>query len=507
MQTATVQAQKTLQVKAAQLRTQDAMMQDVHKQAPHYPGPGSQGSQTHPFAVSKTGLKPFLPTIDAAKYAAYKAKGASTPTGKKNPATQAAVQPLVTTVLVNFEGADQEASDQVSPYPPDTHGAVGLNEFVEVTNSTFDIFGKSNPAVHTTMPLASLFGFYDQPLFDPRVVYDSVWNRWVVTADSFPISSDVQLHFIAVSQTSNPVGPYWIYAVDVTQNSGDFWDFPQLGMNQDAVIITANVFSASGNVNANMFAVAKARLYNGLGFSVPLFTGLTPSLAPPIVLDQNDCAYLIAAPPSGSSLQLYTLCDASTNDIVLTGPCDVSVPAYQMPLPAPQPGCPDLLDTSDSRFVNASTQTGNFLWQVHTIDLVGFATPRYYQIDTSSCSSVQSAFFFASGTSFDFNASIVANSDNAVFVTWSSTDPVNGINVQVRAGGSNGGDFPGPGVPVFTSAICLTADPASPGLQRWGDYSAVTIDPTDASLAWVVNEDVDPESPSAGWSSRIAEVR
>jgi hypothetical protein len=347
------------------------------------------------------------------------------------------------------------------------------------------------------MSLAVFFGYFTQTLFDPRVMYDSVWNRWVVTAEAFPESSTVQYHFIAISQTSNPIGPYWIYQINVTFNNGDFWDFPQLGMNQDAVIITANVFGSS-SVWADMFAVAKARLYNGLGFSVPLFTGLTPSLAPPIVLDQKDCAYLIAAPPSGSSLQLYTLCDASTDGITLTGPVNVPVPAYQMPPSAQQSGCSDVLDTGDSRFVNASTQTGNFLWQVHTIVDANLPTPKYYQIDTTTNSVVQSNFFFASALSYDFNASIAANSDNDVFVTWSSTDPANNINAQVRAGGCDhnaGTCSPGSGTAVFTSSACLTQG-------RWGDYSAVTIDPTNARQAWLVNEQVDS---SSAWGSRIAE--
>src|SRR4051794_30373802 len=95
-----------------------------------------------------------------------------------------------------------------------------------------------------------------------------------------------------------------------------------------------------------------------------------------------------------------------------------SAPApYAIALPNPQ----DNLDTGDSRFVNASTQVGDSLWNVHTIALGSFAAPKFYQVRPSTASVLQSGFFFASGTSFDFNPSIAANTSNDVFVTWNAT--------------------------------------------------------------------------------------
>jgi hypothetical protein len=249
-----------------------------------------------------------------------------------------------------------------------------------------------------------------------------------------------------------------------------------------------------------MFAVAKARLYNGLGFSVPVFTGLRATLAPPIVLDQNAKTFLIAA-SGGSALSLYALTNSSRpNAIQLTGPVSISVPSYTAPPPAPQPGTNATLDTLDGRFVNASTQVGNFLWQVHTVNLVGYAAPKFYQVNTATNSLVQSAFFFATSTSFDFNASITANGANDVFVTWTMTDPPNGTNAQVRFSGydhNNGGTYVlSPGTAAFTSPTWF-------GGGRWGDYSAVTVDPRNGRRAWLVNEDI---LSNHDWGSRIVGI-
>ncbi|MBI3460670.1 hypothetical protein HY009_07060, partial [Candidatus Acetothermia bacterium] len=211
----------------------------------------------------------------------------------------------------------------------------------------------------------------------------------------------------------------------------------------------------------------------------------------------NPNTFLVAA-PGGNVLALYTLQNSSNAGIALFGPVEVLVDPYAAPGPAAQPGTSATLDTLDGRFVNASTQVGNSLWQVHTIDLGGLPTPKYYQIDTSANAILRTGTFFASQSSYDFNASVAANSDNDVFFTWTSIDPNAGINAQVRFAGidHNDNSEPGAGLDLFTSSTFFTGG-------RWGDYSAVTVDPLNSREAWFVNEDV---VPNGDWGSRIGSV-
>jgi hypothetical protein len=478
-----------LEAAAPQTRSVETMLQDMQ----NHPAPAAR-------AIAQAKSKPFLPTMPADQYEELKATlQAQGPAAEKPIETEAEALPRAPIGLVgpNVPGA----TDVDGLIPPDTHGAIGLDHFVEVTNSHVDIFVRTNPSQRTSISLAAFFGYTTRVLFDPRAVYDSVWNRWIITADAFQESDTRQFHFVAISTTSNPLGAYFIYGLNVTFNAGDFWDYPQLGMDQDSIIITANVFTSSGGFRgADMFAVAKARLYNGLGFVVPVFTGLRATLAPPIVLDQNARTFLIAA-SGGSALSLYALTNSSRpNAIQLTGPVNVSVPSYSAPPAAPQPGTSAVLDTLDGRFVNASTQTGDFLWQVHTVNLVGYAAPKFYQINTATSALVQSAFFFGTSTSFDFNASIAANSANDVYVTWTLTDPPRGTNAQVRFSGfdhNNGSTYSlSPGTAAFTSPTWF-------GNGRWGDYSAVTVDPRNSRRAWLVNEDI---LSNHDWGSRIVGI-
>jgi hypothetical protein len=446
---------------------------------------------------------PFRSTIGANTYAAAKQAAAAnySSLGLRQGALAPAPAAPPTTIFANFDGA----SDVDGFRPPDTHGAVGLKHFVEVTNSHFNVFTKGTQALAKSVTLATFFNYTAKAIFDPRVVYDSTWNRWVVTAVAFPESTTVQFYFIAVSKTSNPTKGFYVYKLDVDfLNNNDLWDYPQLGMDQDAVLFTANIFPAAGGfAGADFFAVAKARLYNGLSFSASVFTGLVGTLAPPIVLDQNANTFLLAAPTSGTTFTKYTVTNSSHPASTALVPATVTVPSYSIPPDAHQSGTTNTLDTSDSRFVNASTQNGTDLWQVHTIAVSGSATPKFYRINTSTNVVAQSGLFFRASTSDDWNASITTNTSNNTFVTWSSTDAGSGVNAQVVFSGKQDADatIPSGGVVGFTSPTFY--NPSSDTVERWGDYSAVTIDPSNTSRAWLVNEKI---NTTALWGSRITQV-
>jgi hypothetical protein len=96
-------------------------------------------------------------------------------------------------------------------------------------------------------------------------------------------------------------------------------------------------------------------------------------------------------------------------------------------------------------------------------------------------------------------------------VTWSATDlgsrVTQGFFPQIRASGRLHtdplGEIP-PGSLIFQSPTALTGnfDPLL-NAQRWGDYSAVTVDPLDPKCAWGVNEKV---NAPVQWGSRFFRI-
>jgi hypothetical protein len=459
--------------------------------------------------------KPFLSRIDAAAYRALKAKAALS-AGRPAPAApQIAVPQAPITGTVNIAGVDAATAGY---YPPDTHGAAGRNYFAEVTNDHLDIYQKAAPYTRVkSLSTETWLGATSGSFVNPRMIYDPVYDRWVFVATQLRATGSAsQYLFLAVSQTSDPTGVFYVYQIDVsdaTVSNNTHWDYPQLGLDRNAIIVTGDLFdlNTGSYYDSRMFPVAKSLLYAGSAFTMHLFTGLDGTLAPPIVLDINPNSFLVTADvyTSGNYVTLYALQGSATNSPTVDT-YHIPVPTFALPPYALQYGTTMTLDTSDARFGNASTQIGNSLFQVHTIDNGGFPTPKFYEFDTLNKSVIQSGTFFGSSTSDDFNASIAANRYKDVFVTWSSTDQTNHLNAQVRFSGRLHTDPPNVisgGSSLFGSATYLSGETSDwdPTVQRWGDYSAVSLDPADprGATAWIVNEYI---LTTANWGSRIGRI-
>jgi len=221
------------------------------------------------------------------------------------------------------------------------------------------------------------------------------------------------------------------------------------------------------------------------------------------VLDQNGSSFLLANLANTPFVAVYELTGAGDPTTTsLADPFTIDVGTYHIPRAAQQPGVGNTLDTLDTRFVNASTQTGASLFNVHTIQLGTFPTPRWYELDVAARAVAQTGVFFGTGTSDDWNASIVADDTRDVFVTWSSSNALGSREdnppyfAQVRTSGRLSTDPPGvipSGVVVFESTL--------PYFNfRWGDYSAITLDPNNANCAWGVNEKI---NAAFTWGSRF----
>ncbi|HEY1638188.1 MAG TPA: hypothetical protein VGF62_06665 [Rhizomicrobium sp.] len=156
--------------------------------------------------------------------------------------------------------------------PPDTNGDVGLNEYVQIVNATkIGVFNKNTGSQTQVFDLGSLWssGPCTQDVGDPVAVFDNLAQRWVFTQLAAP-------HHvcIAVSQTSDPQGAYFLYLFDV----GDFPDYFKIGAWSDAYLGTANQSSYS----AMAFDRAKMLVGNPTATLIR-FTGETNLLLPATV--------------------------------------------------------------------------------------------------------------------------------------------------------------------------------------------------------------------------------
>ncbi len=407
-------------------------------------------------------------------------------------------------------------------FPPDGDIATSAGFTVQVNNIVITMYNLSNGTLAQQMSLNTFYGDSTSFIFDPRVIYDPLWNRWVVMADACnPCSGAATNGYfkIAVSTSSDPTGGFYNYgSFGVGTNAGDFPDYPQMGMDFNSIIFTYNDFLLNGGFDARTFAIAKGYLYNGSGFAgVPLFGGSGCTVAPPYVLDNGGPSYTLVACPGDNGVFLGPMVNSGLTNVSVTHwQAKVATAAFGSPPCAPQPGVNYCLDPGDSRFENRSAQIGNRIWNVNST-AVGTVTPRWYEFNTSANTLVSTGIWFVSGTSSDWHPSIVVNGVGAVspnptgetFGTWMSVDAANNRNIQLRAiGGSfdNGGS--GAGIAVGPASALPLTNQTFNG-NRAGDYSYISlypgpVGPCAANEFAILEGEV---SKGTNWGTRIGIVK
>jgi hypothetical protein len=465
------------------------------------------------------------PTIPRDRYAALKAAAnAQAPISK--PIIAGAAGPSATTPTlgaVNFAGAKEGLIGR-NEFPSDDDMDVSGAQIAQVTNASLWVFNKSGTilAQHSLNTLLGTTHF----LGDPQILFDSTWKRWVISVDDFSnLGSSFNLLWLAVSKTSDATGAWFVYAIGFSGGpftAPNFLDYPHLGMDQDALLFTGNIFNntTGSYVDTTAFAIAKARAYNGYGFSFGAFTGLIGTLMPPVQLgapwySQYPFDYFAAA-VAGSGVSLYTMSNAGKSGYSLSGPVSIPGTNFSVPPNAVQPGCADALDTLDGRFQNACYQVPPFssfsdglLYCVHTVQLGAFPAPLWDAFNPATNTVSSSGFFFLSITSDDFNPAIAADAVGNIFVTETATDT--GKKPMVLFGGALAGNAVTlNATPASSSLVCLTGNGAgSP--QRWGDYSAARFDPATSFsgtpgsiIGWITNQKV---AGASAWGTKIAKIK
>jgi subtilisin-like proprotein convertase family protein len=150
----------------------------------------------------------------------------------------------------------------------DTNGDVGPGHFVETTNLLVRVFGKDGRPLTPAFKLSSLFQQLGGQCAEERagaslVLYDPLSDRWVLSQLAFVDITVPPYHeCIAVSQTSDPTGAYFLF--DFITPGASFPADPRFGVWSDAYYMTTNQFLDGRTFNgAGVFAFERAKLVAG----------------------------------------------------------------------------------------------------------------------------------------------------------------------------------------------------------------------------------------------------
>ncbi|HEY0429100.1 MAG TPA: FG-GAP-like repeat-containing protein [Pyrinomonadaceae bacterium] len=174
--------------------------------------------------------------------------------------------PMPTPALA-FDGLS--STDNATAYgfrviPPDPNGDVGPNHYVQAVNSLVRVYDKQGTALTPPFKLSSIFAPLGTPCStrndgDPIVLYDALADRWVLSqfCNNFPPFRQL----IAVSQTGDPTGAYYIY--EFVMPNVKLNDYPKLGIWSDAYYMSTDEFLGSDYAGSGAFAFEKQKLLRG----------------------------------------------------------------------------------------------------------------------------------------------------------------------------------------------------------------------------------------------------
>jgi hypothetical protein len=409
-------------------------------------------------------------------------------------------------------------------YPPDNMGSIGPNQYIVAINSIITSYNKTTGVADGALNVTTDI-FFQKVITsggytsDPHIRYDRLSKRWIFIIIDVPASSTVANRIlIGVSQDSvitfNTVINFFYY-----QNSGNFIDYPTLGIDKNALYIGGNLFNYAGtSFLGTIGVVVQKSSIMGTGpmvatkFSLGTSSaGLYTPQGVDNLYDLNSTeGYFIGVDAAAYGiLDLVRVTNPGSASPSVSSAVSITVPATSSPLTLYSKSCTYNLDADDERLFAAAIRNGH-IWTAHHIettnagvgstsgtrigarwyDLINFttgSTPALYQSGTVYSSSLTTtrdknyayptiAVNGQGHSLMGFTSTGYYSYANAGFTYRLSTDPAGTMTV-----------------PDSTTASSTAYNPTGDGANastthRWGDYSMTECDPSDDMTFWTIQQ-------------------
>ena len=401
--------------------------------------------------------------------------------------------------------------------PPDPFVAVGPADVVQMVNVAVRITDRAGGSA-VTVSTASFFG--QLPLqvknADGRVLYDAAKGRWLATQLSYDCAAGHL--YLAVSDTADPRGSWTSWAFSFP---GEVPDYPGLGMSDDKVLLSANLYPIEASLDppgcvvgdftgATLLALDWADIVDGGGLTSAEFgpdpTSFTWRPASAQGPGTTAFAIVVDLQFGFADVGYATISGNVANDTVAVSTfrnlTNEGLAAEFIDPPAPrQPGSPaTIAAAADFRPTDAVWRIGR-LWFAATtacqIDTIR-ACPRITEIDTTNPAApnpvlVDALLGWWGMDSFMPGVGLTASGTMfAVYSRSSSAAPVSIQAVHVRTGELE-----------FRGWHTVRNGAGTFNGSRWGDYVGVAPDPMDSQAVWQADEYPDG---SGGWATFVSKL-
>lgn len=402
--------------------------------------------------------------------------------------------------IIGFEGL--KITDGGGWHPPDTDGDVGPNHYIQVVNIAIGIYDKATGAELVNLPYDSFFSPAPPPCNtqnrgDVIVLYDPIVDRWLVTDFRLPSTGPVH-ECMAISMSGDPVsGGWYYYALEVDADGSPWHDYPKLGVWSDGYYMTANMFDPWSGVW--VWAMDRNDMLVGAPFDYIRFeTGSAyGSLLPANIRGP--------LPPAGSPNYLLSVEYPDTLYMwkayvdwgpPVTGHLDGPISLPVAPFSTigwgssiPQRDTNQKLDSIDDRLMYL-LQYRNYgdhesLFVNHTVASGNSGGVRWYELrDPGGTPFVYQQGTFQPDDHYRWMGSIAADGDGNVALGYSVSS--SSLYPSIRYTGRLNGEPLG--WMAQAEASLKEGTGSQTGSNRWGDYSAMSVDPVDDCTFWYTQE-------------------
>ena len=426
--------------------------------------------------------------------------------------------PLVSATLgVDFDGIPAQ-----NYAPSDSNLAVGPNHIVETVNVRLAVYNKSGtllsgPTNFTTF-FAPLGGNCAGGASDPIVNYDRLADRWVISDIGYTGSAPF-MECVGVSKTNDPTGAYFLYGYSFGSNLNDY---PKLSVwptaSNAAYLATYNIFGGLGFMGADLCGFDRTKMLVGTPSAAQLCKmtpktegGYLPSDmdGPTAPTDGTPGVFISWQNTNPGQLYLRKLTlNFAGGTATLSAPKTISVANFVQACGScvPQTGTTQTLDTLSDRvmyrfavrhFADHDRAVVNHAVQTGTGSQVAV---RWYELyDPAGAVTVNQQGTFAPDTTYRWMASIAEDKNGDIGVGYSASS--SSIHPGIRFTGRVPTDASGT-MESEASILVGTGSQSGNNLARWGDYTAMQVDPSDDCTFWYVDQ-YEKVTGSFNWNTNI----
>jgi len=413
----------------------------------------------------------------------------------------------------------------VTAVPPDPNIAVGPNHIVQLVNNAVVIFDKQGNQVNPPVSDGTFWGLLSTcnqlgGFSDPIVQFDRAANRWLVGEVAIPLLPGLFGQYaqcFAVSTTSDPAGSYYLWAYGFRN---DIDDYPKIGVWPDGYYVTWNMFQNGATfMGARACSFDRSAMLSGAAqparvcFQLPsTYDSLLPSdldgPTPPPVGSPN---FLMNVSTDSGALNLWKfhVDYANPSNSTFAGPVSIAgVAPFNAPCPTtqdcvPQPGTTTKLDALGDRLMYRLAYR-NFgghesIVANHTVTAPGGNTGiRWYEVRLPNGNpALYQQGSFAPDGDYRWMGSIAMDQKGNIGLGYSVSNSATYPSIRYA-----GWEVGNPLGTLQAETPLMAGGGAQTAYNRWGDYSAMRIDPSNDCTFWYTQE-YQATTQTANWNTRI----